>query len=151
MHPSQETSCCSAKTPSRFRLLQAAPFAYRPQIAGSARFCIDGDYRRRREAPCGLCGKLPKEPGHDFSRQPRRAVKAARSAQLRHPVGTSDPLRGREAPAKPIADDGFHFRVVRAGKPLHLAGLPDPALQDADRPIVEQIATDDEFIAPVMI
>src|SRR2546429_417986 len=103
----------------------------------------------RYSSPCGT-GR-GKEPRHHLAGQPVGRIETGRGAESGEPVGTADPFGCREAAAEPVADDRPHLFRPRGGVAPLLAALPDPAVVDGDRPVIEQVASDRDLVAAVVV
>jgi hypothetical protein len=92
-----------------------------------------------------------KEPSHDITRQPACGVKARSGAERSKAVGTADSLRGRQAAAQPVADEGPHGVGIRSGIPYFPPSLTCAAIVNGNRPVIEQVAADRYCVTPMMI
>src|SRR5277367_2315773 len=100
-------------------------------------------------SPCGRgCGK---ESRHHFAGQPVSGIETRCGAESGKPVWAADALGSREAAAKPVTEDRSHFFLLRGGIAPLLASLPDTAVSDSNRPVIEQIASDRNFVATMMV
>jgi hypothetical protein len=83
--------------------------------------------------------------------QPGGCVEFRYGIKHRDPVGTSDPFWGGPPTPQPFTDDGPDLMLIFPGKPLRLVSAADATVADAQRPIVEQITANHDFVAAVMI
>src|SRR5262245_40828049 len=91
------------------------------------------------------------EAGHDIAGQPGGGVEAGRRAEGRQPIGAANALGGREAPPQPVADDRSDLVGPWACEAEQSPALADAAIADGDRPVVEQVLAEDEFVPAVMV
>jgi hypothetical protein len=83
--------------------------------------------------------------------QPGGCVEFRNGIELRYPVRTSNSFWGRLPSSQSFADDGSDLIFVFPGKLLRLISAADATVADAQRPIIQQIPANRDFVAAVMI
>jgi hypothetical protein len=91
------------------------------------------------------------EAGHDVAGEPGGGVEAGGGGVGGEVVRAADTLRGGEAAAEPVADDGADRLGFRGGVAPLLAGLAGAAVADRDGPVVEQVAAEGDGVMPVVV
>jgi hypothetical protein len=89
--------------------------------------------------------------GQHILRQPGRCVEFRNDIKFCDPIRTSNPFWGGPPTPQTFTDDGPDLILIFPDKLLRLISAADAAEADAQRPIIEQIPANGDFVAAVMI